>query len=164
MKNKNYAKVFGTDKVASKVFNGEIALVIKKEKNNFYKILFDEKYYQIHEKQIELLHWQYPQEIYVRDGSLDDVNSKESKVCDPTKYGNIANYYARQGSLWIRYIISPESLILSNIEDYDEAEEKGFEYGNTVININHLKKLLRKNKIKEKEIESIINELIIDTD
>lgn len=85
MKNKNYAKVFGTDKVASKVFNGEIALVIKKEKNNFYKILFDEKYYQIHEKQIELLHWQYPQEIYVRDGSLDDVNSKESKVCDPTK-------------------------------------------------------------------------------
>lgn len=164
MKNKIYAQIFGSDKNGTKIFNGEVALVIKKEKNNFYKIMFKDNNYEIHEKQIELLKWLYPQEIYVRDGSLDDVSTEEASVCEVPKHGNIANYYARQGSHWIRYIIAPESLILSNIDDYDEAEEKGFEYGNTIININHLKKILKSKNMKDKDIENIINEIIIDND
>jgi len=78
MKENQRVLAFGLSSCGNKNFDGDAVLLVglcDGQKNA--KILHEGVEYQIHKKQLEEIKFLYPNEIYVRDSSLDDVNSSD---------------------------------------------------------------------------------------
>lgn len=160
MKENQRVLAFGLTSCGKKSFDGDAVLLVELcDSQRNAKILYEGTEYQLHKKQLEEIKFLYPNEIYVRDYSLDDVNSSKPSVCLPCDKGNIANFYARRGSHWLRYILAPEQLHLLSEDDEQIAEQKGFNLGTVILYVEKLKKVLKDSGIKESKINKILDEL-----
>ena len=158
--NNQQVLAYGATKCGKMDFDGHfVNFQSMTSQTNVAEIIYEGNVYLIHIRQLEKIRLLYPNEIYVRDSSLDDVNKDECAICEVPKNSNVANYYARQGSHWVKYIIDPEHLHLSNEEDYELGEEKGILAGNVIFSIEKLKNILKANNVDEATIQKIIDSI-----
>lgn len=134
----------------TKDFKGEIVTL---EDNG--EFTFESNTYKPHPKQTEPVELLYPNEIWVKEPSLDTDPADPDKVI--VEATEISNCYARRGSHWVRYFIDPQSLTILGEESEAVAEEKAMQVAKIIVSKDTLTKALKVSGITD---EDTINDIL----
>lgn len=151
---KDFARVFGLVRGGAGFaeFSGEVVLV---QKDDGEKCQFSHQgsLFECHKRQLSKIDFLYPNIIYVKEPSLK-LNDKYSKCV--IEDCQIYNCYARCGSHWVKYIIAPEELIVTDEDDEQKAQEIALQAGLIATTKEELYSAI-KEEIPEASLGQILN-------
>lgn len=143
-----------------KEFSGEpvrLEEIVSEKEGVFF---FEGKRYSAHLKQFEPVELLFPSQIYVSEGALHglDENSEEVKINE----GKVSNYYARRGTHWVKYVIAPEEVTITSIDDEDQASAIAQKISPLIISLDKVRAVLHERfpSMSQEEINHLVSKLL----